>query len=212
MRNDDMRIEDILGAAPVMPVVTIDDLSKAAPLARALAAGGLRAIEVTLRTPQALEAVRIIASEVPEALPGVGTVLTARDLEAAAAAGAKFAVSPGATPALLAAARDQALPYLPAIATASELMAAMEAGFQVCKFFPASSSGGVAALRAFAGPFAQVRFNPTGGIDAASAPGYLALPNVLCVGGSWVTPAKAIAAGDFALIEQLARAAARLRQ
>lgn len=207
-----MRIEEILSAAPVMPVVTIDDAAKAAPLARALAAGGLRAIEVTLRTPQALEAVRIIASEVPEALPGVGTVLSAKDLAAAAQAGARFAVSPGATPDLLAAARDQALPYLPAIATASELMAAMQAGFQVCKFFPASSSGGVGVLKAFAGPFPSVRFNPTGGIDAGSAPAYLALPNVLCVGGSWITPADAIAAGDFARIERLAHAASKLRE
>jgi len=207
-----MTIDEILSAAPVLPVVTIDDAAKAAPLARALVAGGLRAIEVTLRTPAALEAVRIIAREVPEALPGVGTVLGARDLDAAAAAGAKFAVSPGATPALLAAARAQALPYLPAIATAGELMAALEAGFEVCKFFPASSAGGVRALKAFAGPFPSVRFNPTGGIDAASAPGYLALPNVISVGGSWITPADAIAASDFARIEVLARAASALRQ
>jgi len=207
-----MRIDEILSAAPVMPVVTIDDASKAAPLARALVAGGLRAIEVTMRTPAALEAVRVIAREVPEAWPGVGTVLSGRDLDAAAEAGARFAVSPGATPDLLKAARDAQLPYLPAIATASELMAAMEAGFQVCKFFPASSAGGPAALKAFAGPFASVRFNPTGGIDAASAPSYLALANVLCVGGSWITPADAIAAGDFARIEQLARAAAALRK
>jgi len=206
-----MRIEDILSLAPVLPVVTIDDPAKAAPLARALVAGGLRAMEITLRTPAALEAVRIIAREVPDALPGVGTVLTAADLEASAAAGARFAVSPGATPALLAAARVASLPYLPAIATASELMAALEAGFQVCKFFPASASGGVAALKAFAGPFAQVRFNPTGGIDAATAPSYLALGNVISVGGSWVTPTDAIARGDFALIEALARDASRLR-
>src|SRR5580698_3651327 len=141
-----MRIEDILSLAPVLPVVTIDDPAKAAPLARALVAGGLRAMEITLRTPAALEAVRSIAREVPDALPGVGTVLTAADLEASAAAGARFAVSPGATPALLAAARAASLPYLPAVATASELMAALEAGFSLCKFFPASASGGVAAF------------------------------------------------------------------
>ena len=206
-----MRIDEILSAAPVMPVVTIEDAAKAAPLARALVAGGLKAIEVTLRTPAALEAVRIIAREVPEALPGVGTALSARDLDAAAEAGAKFAISPGATPALLAAAKASALPYMPAIATASELMAALEAGFSVCKFFPAAQAGGVGALKSFAGPFANVRFNPTGGIDAKTAPDYLALPNVLCVGGSWVAPTDAIAAGDFARIEALACAAAALR-
>ena len=206
-----MRIEDILSAAPVMPVVTIDDPAAAAPLARALVAGGLRAIEITLRTPAALEAVRIIASEVPEALPGVGTVLNPAQLPAAAKAGARFAVSPGATPALLAAGRPGPIPYLPAVATASELMAALEAGYSVCKFFPAATAGGVAALKALAGPFAQARFNPTGGIDARSAPDYLALSNVLCVGGSWITPADAIASGDFARIEALARTAAALR-
>ena len=205
-----MRIDEILASAPVMPVVTIDDAAHAAPLARALVAGGLRAIEVTLRTPAALEAVRIIACEVPGAMPGVGTVLRPGDFEAAAAAGARFAVSPGATPTLLAAARQASLPYLPAIATASELMAALEAGFSTCKFFPAAAAGGVAALKSFAGPFPQARFNPTGGIDLASAPTYLALDNVLCVGGSWVAPPAAIAAGDYASIERLAREAARL--
>jgi 2-dehydro-3-deoxyphosphogluconate aldolase/(4S)-4-hydroxy-2-oxoglutarate aldolase len=206
-----MRIDEILASAPVMPVVTIDDARQAAPLARALVAGGLRAIEVTLRTPAALEAVRIIAREVPDAIPGVGTVLRAGDLEAAAEAGAKFAVSPGATPALLAAGRAASLPYLPAIATASELMAALEAGFTTCKFFPAASAGGVAALKSFAGPFPQARFNPTGGIDLANAPGYLALGNVLCVGGSWVAPPALVSAGDFTAIERLAREAAALR-
>jgi 2-dehydro-3-deoxyphosphogluconate aldolase/(4S)-4-hydroxy-2-oxoglutarate aldolase len=205
-----MRVEDILKLAPVMPVITIDDPAHAVPLARALAAGGLRAIEITLRTPAALEAVAAIAREVPEAVAGVGTVLTLRDLEAAAAAGAKFAVSPGATPALLDAAARGPLPYLPAIATASELMAAMECGFSTFKFFPAASIGGTAALAALAGPFPAARFCPTGGIDAASAPSYLALGNVLCVGGSWVAPKAALALGDFARIEQLARAAAAL--
>jgi 2-dehydro-3-deoxyphosphogluconate aldolase / (4S)-4-hydroxy-2-oxoglutarate aldolase len=202
---------EVLAAGPVMPVVTIDDPAKAAPLARALVAGGIRAIEITLRTPGALEAVRAIAAEVPDAIPGVGTVLTAADLAAAAAAGARFAISPGATPALLAAARGGALPYIPAVATASELMAAMEAGFSVCKFFPAAQAGGVEALKALAGPFPQARFCPTGGIDAASAPAYLALPNVVCVGGSWIAPRAAIDAGDFAAIERLARAASALR-
>ena len=206
-----MQLTEILGLAPVLPVVTLDDAARAAPVARALAAGGLRAIEVTLRTPAALEAIRRIAGEVPEAICGAGTVLRAADLEAAAAAGARFAVSPGATPALLAAATAAQLPYLPAVATASELMAALEAGFSTCKFFPAASAGGVAALRAFAGPFPEARFNPTGGIDAASAPAYLALANVICVGGSWVTPPDVVAAGDYARIERLARGAAALR-
>jgi len=202
---------EVLAAGPVMPVVTIDDPARAAPLARALVAGGIRAIEITLRTPGALEAVRAIAAEVPDAIPGVGTVLTVGDLAAAAAAGARFAISPGATPALLAAVQEGALPYIPAVATASELMAAMEAGFSVCKFFPAAWAGGVEALKALAGPFPHARFCPTGGIDAASAPAYLALPNVVCVGGSWIAPRAAIDAGDFAAIERLARAAAALR-
>lgn len=206
-----MLLSEILGLAPVLPVVTLDDPATAVPLARALVAGGLRAIEVTLRTPAGLEAIRRIAAEVPEAICGAGTVLRAAHLEAASAAGAQFAVSPGAPPALLAAAKSSPLPFLPAIATASELMAALEEGFTICKFFPAASAGGVTALKAFGGPFPQARFNPTGGIDGASAKAYLALPNVVAVGGSWVTPPDAIAAGDFARIERLAREAAALR-
>jgi 2-dehydro-3-deoxyphosphogluconate aldolase/(4S)-4-hydroxy-2-oxoglutarate aldolase len=202
---------DVLNASPVMPVVVIDDPARAVPLARALVAGGIRAIEITLRTELALEAVRAIAAEVPDAIPGVGTVLTEADLDAAAAAGARFAISPGATPALYAAARRSTLPYIPAAATASELMAAMEAGFTACKFFPAAQAGGVETLKALGGPFPQVRFCPTRGIDASSAPSYLALPNVLCVGGSWIAPRAAIEAGDFDKIEHLARAASRLR-
>ena len=202
---------EVLAAGPVMAVVVIDAPAKAVPMARALVAGGIRAIEITLRTPGALEAVRAIADEVPDAIPGVGTVLTAADLDAALAAGARFAISPGATPALLAAARAGGLPYIPAIATASELMAAMAAGFSVCKFFPAAQAGGVEALKSLAGPFPHARFCPTGGIDAASAPAYLALPSVVCVGGSWIAPRAAIAAGDFTTIERLARAAAALR-
>ena len=202
---------EVLAAGPVMPVVVIENPGKAVALARALVAGGLRAIEITLRTPRALEAVRAIAAEVPEAIPGVGTVLNAADLEAARAAGARFAISPGATPALFEAARRRTLPYIPALATASELMAAMEAGFSVCKFFPAAQAGGVAALKALAGPFPHARFCPTGGIDAASASAYLALPNVVCVGGSWITPRAALDAGDFGQIERLARAAAGLK-
>ncbi|MFI4933990.1 MAG: bifunctional 4-hydroxy-2-oxoglutarate aldolase/2-dehydro-3-deoxy-phosphogluconate aldolase [Caulobacterales bacterium] len=206
-----MRIEEILELAPVMPVVVIDDPAHAVPMARALVAGGLKAIEVTLRTPAALGAIAAIAAEVPDAVVGVGTVLSIQDIRAAADAGARFAVSPGATPALLDAARMGPLPYLPAIATASELMAGLERGYSVFKVFPAASVGGPAALRALAGPFPAARFCPTGGIDAASAPGYLALESVLCVGGSWVAPKEALASGDFATIERLAREASGLR-
>ena len=204
-------IEDILATGPVLPVVVIDDPADAAPLAKALVAGGIRAIEITLRTERALEAVRAIAAEVPDAIPGVGTVLTPADFDAAAAAGAKFAVSPGATAALLDAAWASTLPYLPAVATASELMNVMAAGFTLAKFFPAAQAGGVEALKALGGPFPTMRFCPTGGVDAQSALSYLALPNVICVGGSWIAPRAAIAAGDFAKIEQLARAASALR-
>jgi 2-dehydro-3-deoxyphosphogluconate aldolase/(4S)-4-hydroxy-2-oxoglutarate aldolase len=205
-----MSIEDILRLGPVMPVVTIDDAAHAVPLARALVAGGVRAIEITLRTAAGLEAIRAIAREVPEAVPGAGTVLTAADLRAAADAGARFAVSPGATPSLIAAAAQGPLPFLPGIATASELMQLLEAGFSAAKFFPAAPAGGVAALQALAGPFPQVRFCPTGGVDPESAPRYLALPSVLCVGGSWLAPRDAVAAGDVARIERLAREASAL--
>jgi len=211
MSQPALTVLEILTASPVMPVVTIDDPAHAVRLARALVAGGIRAIEITLRTPHALAAVRAIVAEVPEAIPGVGTVLTAADFDAAAEAGARFAISPGATQALFDAAWASTLPYVPAVATASELMAAMEAGFTACKFFPAAQSGGVEVLKALAGPFPAARFCPTGGVDAASAPSYLALPNVLCVGGSWLTPRDALASGDFARIERLAREAAALR-
>jgi 2-dehydro-3-deoxyphosphogluconate aldolase/(4S)-4-hydroxy-2-oxoglutarate aldolase len=204
-------IEDILASGPVLPVVVIDDPAQAVPLAKALVAGGVRAIEITLRTQHALAAVRAIAAEVPDAIPGVGTVLTPADFDAAAEAGAKFAISPGATPALLDAAWASTLPYVPAIATASELMNVMAAGFTVAKFFPAAQAGGVEALRAFAGPFPSMRFCPTGGVDQQAALSYLALANVICVGGSWIAPRAAIAAGDFGKIEQLARAASALR-
>ncbi len=205
-----MTIEEILALSPVMPVVTIRDIERAVPLARALVAGGIRTIEVTLRTPEAMEAVRVIAREVPEIVLGVGTVLSPKDLKDAAEAGAAFAISPGATPDLLEHARGGRLPYLPAIATASELMAGLERGFTAFKFFPASIAGGPAALKAFAGPFPGVRFCPTGGINAETAKDYLALDNVLCVGGSWIAPDKAIADGDFGTIEQLALKASQL--
>jgi 2-dehydro-3-deoxyphosphogluconate aldolase/(4S)-4-hydroxy-2-oxoglutarate aldolase len=206
-----MTIEDILALSPVMPVVTIADAAHAVPMARALVAGGLRTIEITLRTPAALAAVAAIAREVPEAVIGVGTVLTALDLKHAHEAGAGFAISPGSTPELLDAARHGPLPYLPAIATAGELMAGLDRGYTAFKFFPAAYAGGIGALKAFAGPFPGVRFCPTGGISLATAPEYLALPNVLCVGGSWVAPEAAIAAGDVGAIERLARQAAALK-
>ena len=204
------QIERTMRLAPVIPVVVIEDARAAVPMARALVAGGVPAIEVTLRTAAALEAVRAIASEVEGAVVGVGTVLTQADLLAAYEAGARFAVSPGATARLLDAAEDIPLPLLPGVATASEAMALLERGYRHLKFFPAVPAGGARLLAAWAGPLPQLRFCPTGGISAASAADFLALPNVLCVGGSWLTPADRLAAGDWAGIEQLARAAAQL--
>jgi len=207
-----MTLEDILRTGPVMPVVVIDDAAHAVPLARALVAGGIRAIEITLRTGAALDAVQAIARDVPDAIPGVGTALTGADVLAALEAGAKFIVSPGATPALVEAAIGSGLPFLPGVATASELMAGLAAGLSAFKFFPAAQAGGVEALKALGGPFPNARFCPTGGVSPANAATYLALPNVLCVGGSWIAPREVIAAGDFARIEQLAREAAGLER
>ena len=204
------QIERTMRLAPVIPVVVIEDARAAVPMARALVAGGVPAIEVTLRTAAALEAVRAIAAEVEGAVVGVGTVLTQADLLAAYEAGARFAVSPGATVRLLDAAEDIPLPLLPGAATASEAMALLERGYRHLKFFPAVPAGGARLLAAWAGPLPQLRFCPTGGISAASAADFLALPNVLCVGGSWLTPADRLAAADWAGIEQLARAAAHL--
>jgi 2-dehydro-3-deoxyphosphogluconate aldolase/(4S)-4-hydroxy-2-oxoglutarate aldolase len=206
-----MTIDDVLQAGPVMPVVVIDEAAHAVPLARALVAGGIRAIEITLRTGAALDAVQAIARDVPDAIAGVGTAITAADVLAALDAGAKFIVSPGATSALLEAAIGSGLPFLPGVATASELMAGMAAGFSAFKFFPAAQAGGVEGLKALAGPFPHARFCPTGGVSAANAASYLALPNVTCVGGSWLAPREMIAAGDFARIERLATEAAGLR-
>jgi 2-dehydro-3-deoxyphosphogluconate aldolase/(4S)-4-hydroxy-2-oxoglutarate aldolase len=206
-----MLIRDIVSAAPVMPVLVLERAADAVPLARALLAGGIRVLEVTLRTPAALEAIGAIAREVPQALVGAGTVLSRADLEAARAAGARFAVSPGATPELLAAGRDAGLPLMPGVMTPSDVVAAVAAGYQVLKFFPAVPAGGVAMLNAFAGPFPQVQFCPTGGISLASAPQFLALPNVCCVGGSWITLAAMIQAGHWSEITQLAKQASSLR-
>lgn len=204
-------IERAMRLAPVIPVVVIEDARAAVPMARALVAGGVPAIEVTLRTAAALEAVRAIAAEVEGAMVGVGTVLGEADLRAAYEAGARFAVSPGATSRLLDAAADIPLPLLPGAATASEAMALLERGYRHLKFFPAVPAGGAKLLAAWAGPLPQLRFCPTGGISAATAGEFLALPNVMCVGGSWLTPADKLAAGDWAGIEALASAAAGLR-
>ena len=206
------QVDAVFALAPVVPVITIARLEDALPLARALADNGLPVLEVTLRTACALEAIALIARELPNACVGAGTVLNARDLDAVAQAGARFAISPGATDTLYRAASECPIPLIPGIATASELMRGLEHGWQRFKFFPAESSGGVAALKGFGGPFAHVRFCPTGGIDAAKAPSYLALPNVACVGGSWMLPADALASGDWERIGGLAREAAALKR
>jgi 2-dehydro-3-deoxyphosphogluconate aldolase / (4S)-4-hydroxy-2-oxoglutarate aldolase len=205
-------IETILRLSPVMPVVTIEDATLAADLARALVNGGIRVIEVTLRTDAALRAIENIARKVPEISVGAGTVLDPKDLQSAVQAGAAFAISPGATPELLAAGRQSRIPYLPAIATASELMFGLAAGYRFFKYFPANVAGGVAGLKAFNGPFSQARFCPTGGVTPSTANSYLELPNVVCVGGSWLTPLDLQAARDWRQIESLARAAAALRR
>ena len=204
------RIDDILRQAPVVPVLAVSEVEDAVPLAEALVAAGLPVLEITLRTAAALEVIRRMR-EVPGAIVGAGTVLTRADLDAVRDAGAAFAISPGGTDALYEAGKSSDIPLLPGIATASELMRGLEHGWTRFKFFPAESSGGVAALRGFAGPFAQVKFCPTGGIDAAKAPSYLALPNVLTVGGSWMVPGDALKAKDWARIQALAREAAALR-
>lgn len=204
-------IERILRLSPVMPVVIIEEAALAPDLARAFVRGGVRVVEITLRTPAALAAIEAIARQVPEIAVGAGTVLSAEDLQAAACAGASFAISPGATPALLSAAASAPIPYLPAVATASELMQGLAAGYHCFKFFPAGPAGGIAMLKAFAGPFPQARFCPTGGITQDSVRSYLDLPNVLCAGGSWLSPPDVLAARDWRRIEALAARAAASR-
>ncbi len=205
-------LEQILRAAPVVPVVIIDDAANAVPLARALVAGGLPAIEITLRTAAGLEAIRAIAAEVEGAIPGVGTVMEPAQYTAAAKAGARFAVSPGATPRLLDAAAECGIAPLPGIATVSEAMALIERGYSFAKFFPAEAAGGAAFLSSIASPLPQLRFCPTGGITPESAPRYLKLPNVVCVGGSWMVSRAAINAGDWAGITAASAAASKLGQ
>ncbi|UKY55188.1 bifunctional 4-hydroxy-2-oxoglutarate aldolase/2-dehydro-3-deoxy-phosphogluconate aldolase [Streptomyces inhibens] len=200
----------VLELAPVIPVVVLHDAADAVPLARALVAGGLPAIEVTLRTPAALDAIRAVADEVPDAVIGAGTLLTPEHVEAARAAGARFLVSPGWSPRLLGAMKDSGVPFLPGVSTTSEVVTLLDEGLTELKFFPAEAAGGTAYLKSLASPLPQARFCPTGGIGPASAPSYLALPNVGCVGGTWMLPADALAAKDWGRVRQLAREAAAL--
>ena len=202
----------VMQDAPVIPVIVLHDLAHAVPMARALVAGGIRMLEVTLRTPQALACMEAIAQEVPGAVVGAGTVRSAADAAAAAKAGAQFAVSPGYTRVVGQACRDQGLPLLPGVATGSEIMMAQEDGYTELKFFPALQAGGTAMLKAWAGPFFDVKFCPTGGVTPGNAAEFLRLPNVACVGGSWLVPADALAQGDWGRIEALAREASQLQR
>ncbi|MFL4979871.1 MAG: bifunctional 4-hydroxy-2-oxoglutarate aldolase/2-dehydro-3-deoxy-phosphogluconate aldolase [Xanthobacteraceae bacterium] len=204
------RLQDLLRLAPVIPVITIERVEDGVPLARALVSGGLRLLEITLRTPAGRDAAAAIIADVPEAVVGIGTVLTPQDLARSRDLGARFALSPGATPELLDAAAQSDLPFMPGVATASELMMALARGFDTVKFFPAVPAGGIAALKALAGPFPQARFCPTGGVSEDNAAEWLALPNVIVVGGSWLTPAGEIRAGAWDRISERARRAANL--
>jgi len=205
-------ISAIAALAPVVPVLTIERLADAVPLARALVKGGLPVLEITLRTKAALPALAAIAAEVPDVVVCAGTVLQPRQVDDVARAGARFAVSPGCTPTLVTATRSAGLPFLPGIQTVSEAMVLAEQGFGLMKFFPADSAGGLAWLKAAAAPLAGLRFCPTGGVGADTAQTYLSLSNVACVGGSWVAPRDAVAAGDWTRIERLAAAAAKLKR
>ncbi len=212
MSSKTEKLLSLLGGQPVIPVLKIDNVADAVPLARALARGGLRAIEITLRTPDALEAIRRAAAEVEEAIVGSGTILDARQFEQAEKAGSKFIVSPGVTRELLAAAGNSEVPLLPGAITPGEIMTAREAGLDFLKFFPAEQAGGASFLKALASPFAGIKFCPTGGVTAKNAVDYLSLPNVNCVGGSWVAPDNLVKAGDWTAIEALAREASGLRK
>ena len=205
-----LKAAEICRLAPVVPVITVDDLAQALNLATALVAGGLPALEITLRTPVALDAIRIMA-DVPGGVVGAGTLLTPADVKAAKAAGAKFGVSPGATQRLIDACSDYDLPLLPGAATATEIMTLLELGFTVQKFFPAEQAGGAPYLKSIGAPIPQVKFCPTGGVSLKNARDYLSLPNILCVGGSWVAPKDALIKGDWAAITKLAAEAAGLR-
>ena len=201
----------VMQDAPVIPVIVLQKIEHAVPMARALVAGGIRMLEITLRTTVALQCIEAIARDVPEAVVGAGTVRSAADAQASSLSGARFAVSPGYTHALGRACHDLHLPWLPGVATGSEIMQAQEGGYTALKFFPALQAGGLAMLKAWQGPFGDVRFCPTGGVSAVNASDFLALSNVACVGGSWLVPADLLAQGDWAGITELARAAAMLR-
>jgi len=203
--------EALLRHAPVIPVLTVEGAGDAVPLATALVAGGLPLLEVTLRTEGALKAITAMAKQVPGAIVGAGTIRTADQAKAAVDAGATFLVSPGATPQVIAAVQKLGVPFLPGCATASEAMRLAEEGFRFLKFFPAEAAGGVNYLKSLAAPLADLRFCPTGGIDADKAKAYLALPNVVCVGGSWITPAAALKAGDWATVTRLSLEVGKLR-
>ena len=206
------KLADLFRSATIIPVLTIERLEDAVPLANALVAGGVRTLEVTLRTPVAIEAAKAMIAKVPDAIIGIGTILNADDLARAEALGAVFGISPGATPDLLKAAAASALPFAPGIATASELMAALAHGFGFAKFFPAEQAGGIKALRALAGPFPGVRFCPTGGIGEANAVTWLSEPNVLAVGGSWLCPASDIKSGNWAGITAMCQRTMKMLQ
>jgi 2-dehydro-3-deoxyphosphogluconate aldolase/(4S)-4-hydroxy-2-oxoglutarate aldolase len=207
----DMDVRDVMRVGPVIPVIIIDKVDDAVPLAKALVDGGVRVLEVTLRTPVALDAIRVIAAQVKDAIVGVGTISRPEDFEQAAAAGAMFGVSPGLTPALIEGASASRLPLLPGVMTPTDVIAARAAGFTNLKLFPAQQAGGIGMLKALGSPFPDVTFCPTGGVTAETAPDFLALPNVACVGGSWLTPKDLVSKGDWRRITDLARAAARLR-
>jgi len=207
-----VNIREILGIAPVIPVLTLSDLAHAVPLAEALVGGGLRVLEITLRTPVAIGCLEAIRKALPDAIVGIGTLTRAVDFAAAGRAGAQFGVTPGLTPELAAAARGARFPLLPGVMTPTEVLAARLAGFNILKLFPAHQAGGVEMLRALGAPFPDVLFCPTGGITRASAPEYLALPNVVAIGGSWVAPRTLIDAKDWQGIEALARDAAALKR
>lgn len=212
MASKTEKLLKLLNGQPVIPVILIRNADDAVPLARALAAGGLPAIEITLRTKDALESIRRVAAEVPEAIVGAGTILSPKQFEEAAEAGSKFIVSPGLTSNLIAAAADSPIPLLPGAITPGEIMTARDAGIDFLKFFPAEQAGGASFLKALASPIADVRFCPTGGITAANANDYLSLPNIVCVGGSWVAPDAFVKEGRWAEIEALAREASKLRK
>ncbi len=205
-------INDVMNTSPVMPVMVINQIEQAVPLARALVEGGLKVLEITLRTPVALECIRRIKAEVPGAIVGAGTIINTQTLDQAIAAGAEFVVSPGVTPGLLDAALSSGIPTLPGVITPSEVMRLLEKGITAMKFFPAEAAGGIPMLKSIGGPLPQVTFCPTGGVNPKNAPDYLALSNVACVGGSWMAPAELVDAGDWAEITRRAAVAAALKK